>query len=176
MTRTALLAAVLIAACRPADAEPRATQAQVVSAHFSPGGGCTADVVGLIGSAKSSVLLAGYSFTSGPIVEALVAKRKAGVRVELVLDRSDAGEHPVRGSKAETAKSGGVAVYIDSKHSIFHDKYIVVDGAYVETGSFNYTAQAERSNAENCLILRSVELAAQFSANWSEHQAHARRL
>lgn len=172
--KTAMVVVLVLAAFGTASADP--IQVQVVKANFSPHGGCTADIVGLIGTAKRSVLLAGYSFTSTPIADALVARRKAGVRVELVLDRSDAGEHPVRGSKAEAVKAGGAAVWIDSKHAIFHDKYLIVDGAYLETGSFNYTTAAERSNAENCLILRSVELASQYTADWTSHQAHARRL
>jgi phosphatidylserine/phosphatidylglycerophosphate/cardiolipin synthase-like enzyme len=34
-----------------------------------------------------------------------------------------------------------------------HDKFIVIDGETVELGSFNYTAAAEKRNAENVLVL-----------------------
>lgn len=191
MKRAAL---ILLAACTSASANPPPSSASwddyppvqfaslprpqvtIVSAHFSPRGGCTDDVVSLISRAGAHVILAGYSFTSGPIADELVYKAKAGVRVEAVLDRSDAGDHPVHGSKAKALQAGGVVVHIDRKHAIFHDKYIVVDGTFVETGSFNYTAAAEQANAENCLILRSPELARTYSEDWAKHAEHSRRL
>ncbi len=49
--------------------------------------------------------------------------------------------------------SEGVPVRVDSQYTIMHDKFIVVDGATVEEGSFNYTAAAENRNEENVLAL-----------------------
>ena len=42
----------------------------------------------------------------------------------------------------------GVPVRVDYRYAVMHDKFIVVDGETVELGSFNYTAAAERKNAE----------------------------
>ena len=47
----------------------------------------------------------------------------------------------------------GVATYIDAKHEIAHNKVMVLDGATVITGSFNFTKQAETSNAENLVVI-----------------------
>ena len=41
------------------------------------------------------------------------------------------------------------------------------------TGSFNFKADAEDSNAENLLRLDSPELAEKFSTNWEEHRRHS---
>ena len=50
-----------------------------------------------------------------------------------------------------------------------HDKFIVVDGVTVETGSFNFTSAAERSNAENVVVLRGVpDVAAKYEENWAK--------
>lgn len=155
---------------RDASADP--TPQPTITVHFSPHGGCTDAVVALIGSAKTSILVAGYSFTSEPIAQALVASKAHGVSVRAILDKSDAGPKAVKGAKAPELKAGGVLVWIDARHPIFHDKYIVVDDAIVETGSFNYTKQAEDGNAENCLVIRDAKLAAQYSDNWVEHWRH----
>lgn len=172
--RITLLAAAVLGCNAQAAADP-APAAPVLSVHFSPHGGCSQTVVSLIGEAKHSVRLSAYGFTSQPIAEALIAARKAGVDVRVVLDRSDAGPHAGKNSKALSVKAGGVLVWIDSKHPIMHDKFVVVDGAAVETGSYNYTAQGE-NNAENCLVIRDAGLAQAYTANWAEHQAHSAAL
>jgi hypothetical protein len=48
------------------------------SVYFSPKGGCTEAIVQEIGKAKSSILVQAYSFTSAPIVKALVDAHKQG--------------------------------------------------------------------------------------------------
>jgi len=50
-----------------------------------------------------------------------------------------------------------------------HDKYLIIDGKTVETGSFNYTASAERRNAENVVVIRNnKKLAGQYIENWRQ--------
>ena len=50
---------------------------------------------------------------------------------------------------------------------------MVIDGATVITGSFNFTKNAEANNAENLLVVRSPELAAKYAANWKVHADHS---
>ena len=52
---------------------------------------------------------------------------------------------------------------------------MVIDGATVITGSFNFTKAAETSNAENLLVIRSPELAAKYAANWQAHLEHSEK-
>jgi phosphatidylserine/phosphatidylglycerophosphate/cardiolipin synthase-like enzyme len=173
IVRILMFSLIASIACRQAAAEP--SPKPVLSVHFSPSGGCTRAVAELIGEARHTVHVAAYSFTSQPIADALVAARARGVDVEAVLDKSDSGTHAVRSAKAPALIAGDVQVWIDRRHPIFHDKYVIVDGSVVETGSFNYTAQAERGNAENCLVVRDRELAAAYLADWRTHQQHASR-
>jgi phosphatidylserine/phosphatidylglycerophosphate/cardiolipin synthase-like enzyme len=44
-----------------------------------------------------------------------------------------------------------IPTYIDSKHTIAHNKIMIIDKATVITGSFNFTKAAEEKNAENLL-------------------------
>lgn len=141
------------------------------SVHFSPKGGCTQAVVGFISGAKSTVRLQAYGFTSQEVADALVAVGKSGKDVQVVLDRSDVSAPSSKA--AYVAASGAVKVWIDSKHAIAHSKVVVVDSNRVETGSFNFTEAAEKSNAENCLILFEPNIAFSYSQNWEEHRAHS---
>ena len=126
-----------------------------ITVAFSPHAGSTDAVVQLISEARRSIHLAAYGFTSELIAQALVAAHQRGVAVEAVLDKSTA---TARFTKAAELAQSGVLVRIDYHYAIMHDKFIVVDGVTVETGSFNYTAAAERHNAENVLILREPAL------------------
>src|SRR5664280_1574881 len=65
------------------------TPAQV---YFSPDGGCTEAIVNEISHAKSEIYVQAYSFTSVPIAKALVDAHKRGIKVEVILDKSQKGE------------------------------------------------------------------------------------
>jgi len=48
-----------------------------------------------------------------------------------------------------------------------HDKYLVVDGVTVQTGSFNYTDSAARRNSENVVVLWNYpNVAKDFLVHW----------
>ena len=126
----------------------------------------------VIGEARHSVQVAAYGFTSKPIAQALIAAHSGGVEVEAVLDKSNATHRTEAGDLA----AAGVPVRIDAWYAIMHDKFIVIDGVTVETGSFNYTRAAENNNSENVLILRNdPATAARYEAErqrlWSESQS-----
>ena len=141
---------------------PLPVEAEVL---FSPDGGITQRVVAEVGAAKKSLVVMAYSFTSAPIAEAVVTAHRRGVVVEVLLDRTQRGS---RYSSADFLTRAGVAVWIDRKHPIMHNKVMVIDGATVITGSFNFTKAAEEKNAENLLVLRSPELAARYLAEFEK--------
>lgn len=138
---------------------------------FSPNEGATRLVLGAIGEARHSIMVAAYSFTSRPIAQALVSAFRRGVDVKLIVDKSQKRQ---RNSAARFLADMGIPTRVDSRHAIFHDKYMVIDGSTVENGSFNYTASAEKRNAENVLLIRNNPgLASTYSANWKEHWDHS---
>jgi phosphatidylserine/phosphatidylglycerophosphate/cardiolipin synthase-like enzyme len=47
-----------------------------------------------------------------------------------------------------------------------HDKLLVVDREAVETGSFNFTSAAEKSNAENVIVLHDQAVAQRYGQEW----------
>jgi phosphatidylserine/phosphatidylglycerophosphate/cardiolipin synthase-like enzyme len=123
-----------------------------------------------LGKASTSVLVQAYSFTFAPIAAALVEAKKRGVKVQVLLDKSQRGE---KYSSATFLFNSGVTTFIDAKHAIAHNKVIVIDRRVVITGSFNSTKAAEKNNAENLLVIDDSSLAAKYEENWQQHLAHS---
>lgn len=167
-----LIALLLHSGCRAQEAtSPGPAQSlPPIAVYFSPHGGCTQAAVKELGAAKSIILVQAYSFTSKPIAKALLEAHKRGVKVEVILDKSQRTE---KYSEADFLVNVGIPTKIDSKHAIAHNKVMVIDGATVITGSFNFTKAAEENNAENLLVIRSSEVAAKYTANWKDHAEHS---
>jgi phosphatidylserine/phosphatidylglycerophosphate/cardiolipin synthase-like enzyme len=164
-----LILACLLPGCQAQDTS-HPTSLPPVQVFFSPKGGCTEAVVKELNAAKTGVLVQAYSFTSTPIAKALLEAHKRGVKVEVVLDRSQRTE---KYSEADFLVNVGIPTKIDAQHAIAHNKVMVIDGATVITGSFNFTKNAENNNAENLLVIPSPELAAKYAANWKVHADHS---
>ena len=141
-----------------------------VDLWFSPSGGCTTACVAALDGAKESVYVQAYSFTSAPIAQALVNAKNRGVVVKVILDKSQRSE---RYTEADFIAHAGIPTWIDAKHSIAHNKIMVIDEAIIITGSFNFTKSAESSNAENMLVIHAKPMAARYITNWQEHLAHS---
>jgi phosphatidylserine/phosphatidylglycerophosphate/cardiolipin synthase-like enzyme len=141
--------------------------------YFSPSGGCTEAIVNEIGKARSDILVQAYSFTSAPIAKALVYAFRQGIKVEVILDKSQRTE---RYTSATFLTNAGIPTLIDSRHAIAHNKVIIIDRETLITGSFNFTKAAEEKNAENLLIFKSKKLAGLYVKNWIEHKNHSEEL
>jgi len=92
------------------------------------------------------------------------------VKVQIILDKSQRTEQY---SSADFVAHAGIPTYIDAKHAIAHNKIIIIDGAVVITGSFNFTSAAEEHNAENLLVIRDPDLALLYLRNRLEHRKHS---
>ncbi len=165
-----LIVFLLVPVCRAQDAQQEQQAASPIEVYFSPKGGCTEAVVKELDAAKSTVLVQAYSFTSVRIAKALVDAHKRGVKIEVILDKSQRTE---KYSSADFVQHAGIRTLIDAKHAIAHNKIMVIDGQTVITGSFNFTRAAEENNAENLLVIRSQDLAAKYTANWRAHAQHS---
>lgn len=143
-----------------------AVAAPSIDVGFSPEGRAQQLVLRTLDEAHESIRLMGYSFTSPEVVKSLVAAKRRGVDVRVVVD--DKGNR----SKASQAAmnvvvNAGIPLRTNSQYKIMHDKVIITDGQNVELGSFNYTRSAAESNSENALVVRGVPALAQtYLAHW----------
>ncbi len=161
-----------------------AASAAHMRVFFSPHGGCTRELVALINRARQSVDVEAYSFTSRPIVKALIAAHQRGVKVVVILDRSNLMKknyrtrkytrHPTPALRA--CYAADIPVYIDARYLIAHNKVMLIDGNTIVTGSFNFSYAAAHFNAENMLVVHHAP--AIFSAylqNFQHHEATSQR-
>jgi phosphatidylserine/phosphatidylglycerophosphate/cardiolipin synthase-like enzyme len=116
------------------------------------------------------LLVQAYSFTSAPITHALLKAHRRGIKVEVILDKSQKNQ---KYSSFTFLTNTGIPTYIDAEHTIAHNKIILIDRSVVITGSFNFTKAAEEKNAENLLIIRSKELTRLYLDNWFRHRNHS---
>ncbi len=128
--------------------------------YFSPNGGCEDAILEAIAHAKKEIDVAMYAFTSRRLAQALVEAKRHGVRVRVVLDGSFDRDNQY--SKGEFLRRNGLPVKLVSPRGAWgrakewegkmHNKFAVIDGSTVITGSYNWTTTAERVNHENLLI------------------------
>ena len=160
----------------PPDLGAVPTVPATIEVYYSPHGGCTEAITNALQAAQRTVLVQAYSFTSPEIEESLLAAAMRGVKVKLILDRSNLTQKSStlqKNSKLTDAIGNHLHVSIDAAHEIAHNKVMILDGEIVITGSFNFSRNAEIGNAENLLIIHSKELAASYTANWQEHFDHS---
>jgi phosphatidylserine/phosphatidylglycerophosphate/cardiolipin synthase-like enzyme len=150
-----------------------------VEVAFSPNEGSQALVLKVIDSARAELLVMSYSFTSAPVVAALLKAKKRGVDVHLVADQKNNTSED-RSGKARAALSAlvnaGVDVRTISVYPIHHDKVIIADRETVEMGSYNYSDAAARKNSENVLVnWRNPELAKVYMKHFERNYKQAQR-
>lgn len=142
-----------------------AVAAPSIDAGFSPEGSAQQLVLRTLDDARESIRLMGYSFTSPDVVKSLVAARRRGVDVRVVVD--DRGNRSRASQSAmNVVVNAGIPLRTNGQYKIMHDKVIITDGQNVQLGSYNYTRAAE-SNSENALVVREVPALAQtYLAHW----------
>ena len=136
-----------------------------IAVRFSPNGGAEKAVVDTLRQARTRVRAAVYGLTSPAIEATLGELARAGVDVGLKTDRNQSAGRDQSALLARL-RTAGVAVDVSRSRQLLHDKFAIVDGRWVITGSFNWTIAAERRNRENVLILDCPSLAAAFEAEW----------
>jgi phosphatidylserine/phosphatidylglycerophosphate/cardiolipin synthase-like enzyme len=147
------------------------SKAEVIGLYFTPPADTASAVIDVINRSEKEVLVQAYGFTHNGIAQALVKAQERGVDVRILLDQ-----------KSETTNRYVIDLFIthqvrmrfDGNHAIAHNKVMIVDNNIVMTGSFNFTNSAQTRNAENLLVLRSIDLAKSYKSNWLEHWKHSR--
>jgi phosphatidylserine/phosphatidylglycerophosphate/cardiolipin synthase-like enzyme len=135
----------------------------MVATAFTPGGALPL-VLETIRGARSTIVVAAYTFTSKPIAAELLEASKRGVKVFVL---ADALETSKGYSAVRFLANERIPVRTNGRYAIQHNKFMVVDGITVQTGSFNYTSAAAQRNAENVIVVRNAPaIAAKYDAEW----------
>ena len=134
-----------------------------VATCFTPPSGCGTVIANLISKAEESIYVQAYGFTSGEIAKALINASNRGVKVRVLLDKSNIG---AKYSKMRDLRKAGIEVLIDEISGIAHNKTIIIDASLIITGSFNFTTSADIRNTENVIMIRDKQVAQKYLQNW----------
>ncbi len=120
----------------------------------------------LIDGAEISFYGAFYELSSQRIIRKLIEARLRGVDVRLVVE----GDNSV-GQGIQALRAAGIPVVADDGPGLMHNKFAVVDGIIVWTGSYNVTRRGGTVNDNNAIEVRSRELARYYLDEFREmHQ------
>ena len=148
--------------------DPILIGASEVNTCFTPPAGCGTVIANLISKAQDSIYVQAYGFTSGEIAKALINAHERGVKVRVLLDKSNIG---AKHSKMRDIRKAGIEVSIDKVSGIAHNKVIIIDKQKVITGSFNFTVGADIRNTENVIIVNDREVAKRYLENWYDRKS-----
>ena len=123
--------------------------------YFSPNGGCQDAIVSQISKAQRTIDIAMYYLTSREIAQELVKAKERKVTVRIVLDQ---GQETQNYSKSRYLIKRGFEVKYHIGSGIMHNKFALIDGKVLLTGSFNWTPTANEKNEENLLIITDKDL------------------
>jgi len=130
---------------------------------FTPAEKCTPVILKEIALAKATIYVQAYGMSSPPIVEALIEAHERGVKVNILLDKSNLNDS---WSKMKELANSGIEVNIDKLPGIAHNKVIIIDLQKIITGSFNFTRSADTRNAENVIVIDDKVIADRYVKNW----------
>ncbi len=138
---------------------------------FSPDEHCDEKLIEFIKGATKSIDVAIYDINLDQLVHQLAVQSKK-IKVRVVVDRRQSKGHH---SLVSTLIKAGVDVRYGHQRGIQHNKFAIVDGKMIETGSFNFTNHASKANQENQIYLSSptvvVRYRERFEKMWESADA-----
>jgi phosphatidylserine/phosphatidylglycerophosphate/cardiolipin synthase-like enzyme len=145
--------AVHFTAPPPAGAEP------------SSSGGIDEDLIALIDEAEANVNVAAYDLDLPSVTAALIRAHGAGIEVRVVTDGENADQPAI--AQLRQARVPIVARPAGG-WGIMHNKFVVVDGTWVWTGSWNLTENGTFRNDNNAVLIASRSLAQSYAVEFEE--------
>lgn len=131
---------------------------------FSPDEPCAEKLEKFISSATKSIHLAIYSINLENIVKMLI-KKSENVQVQIIVDKLQS-----KGVKSQvgTLFEAGMNIRYGKQKGIMHDKFVIIDGKMMMTGSFNFTNHASLANQENQVYLANPNIVTRYQDRFTK--------
>ena len=120
-------------------------------------------LIGSISKARKSFYGAFYDITSKPVIKELINAHRNGIDIKLVIEKDNL-------KKKETRElvNAGVPIVTDDRRALMHNKFAVIDGRIVWTGSYNLTYNDAHKNNNNAIVIESEDVADMYMAEFKE--------
>jgi len=138
-----------------------------VSTYFSPNRGGAQTVIGFIDRCERTIDAAVYCITHDEISDALIRAHQRGVVVRVITDKTQAAG---KWSDDEKLEEASIPIKRGGYHwrGSMHNKFITGDDSAIGTGSFNWTKNADKKNAENFVIIRLRYVVREYQKEFNE--------
>jgi phosphatidylserine/phosphatidylglycerophosphate/cardiolipin synthase-like enzyme len=130
-------------------------------------GGIDETIAADIRQAQQRVDVAAFELESPAMAAALIDRHNNGVPVRVVTD-ADNTDRP----SIPQLRQNGITVVEDGRTALMHNKFVVIDGRTVWTGSMNFTPNDVYCNNNNMVRFQSERLAANYTAEMDEKFEH----
>ncbi|MFA6462331.1 MAG: phospholipase D-like domain-containing protein [Candidatus Woesearchaeota archaeon] len=126
-----------------------------IQVYFCPQEDCEQALVQFLQSAQNTIHCAMYEFDLKAAQTVVLDKQQQGLEVQMVTDNDYLYEFNY--SFVRTDRSG-----------LMHDKFCIIDGVRVYTGSMNPTENCAKKNNNNLLLIESTALAQNYEEEFQE--------
>ena len=130
-------------------------------------GGPDEKLAAFIATARTSVDVAIYQLDLEDVTGALLAAAQRGCRVRVVTD-VDILDDPKENPSFRQLQAARIEVVGGNPNAIMHDKFVVVDGAAVWTGSWNFTANDTYRYNNDAMQIQSPALAHNYTVTFEK--------
>ncbi len=131
-------------------------------------------VLKAVNGATKSIHIAMFNLRESSIIKALGTAKGKGVDVQVLLDAKQMAL-PHNQSKIQEIKDAGITpvgvTNSSATNATMHDKFTIIDGARVLTGSANYSSNALNLSDEELLLIDNPSVAALFETEFAELKA-----
>lgn len=126
-------------------------------------GGADLPVMQAIEAARLTIDAAMYSLSLNSIRNALIRAHQRGVRVRVVMESDN-----LERADPQALIDAGIPVLGDRRQGLMHNKFIVIDGSEVWTGSMNFTDSGTYQDNNNIMRIHSLRVAEDYTTEFNE--------
>ncbi|MCU0821553.1 MAG: phospholipase D-like domain-containing protein [Spirochaetes bacterium] len=124
-------------------------------------------MIKMISGSKKTFYGAFFEISSANIVKEMISAHTRGVDIRIVTDSDNFYNSWIR-----KLMDAGIPVIPDRRKGLMHNKFAVIDGEFVWTGSYNLTDNCTYRNNNNAILISSSELAEIYLDEFTEMFKH----
>ena len=129
-------------------------------------GGIDQGLAQAIDTVQATLDIAAFEMNNTVITQAILAAKARGVQVRIVTD----DEHGLEDDDTTLVEMelAGIPIVDDQRTALMHDKFMILDGQVVWTGSTNYTMNGVYRNNNNMIWLRVPGVVRAYQSEFEE--------
>jgi len=122
----------------------------------------------LVRKAEKSISAHFYSCNLYELKDALIDAHEDGIIVRFITDNENYANSQMREACYDPLSAAGIPILTDSTSAQSHNKFMVVDGKYVWTGSLNATFGSTKYQSNDVVKIESADLANAYEDEFNE--------